>query len=91
MIYVLIITLFVRAVHKVTELMLVIVYRVETITVYFALKMIYSVQNATQVTEQTQVKNALLAKTQIVKNVELTIKTVTLVTKVMLKTALVPV
>ena len=50
-IYVLIITLFVRAVHKVTELMLVIVYRVETITVYIALKIIYTVQNATQVRE----------------------------------------
>ena len=90
-IYVVMITLFVRAVNKVTELIQAFVHRVQTITVYFVLKIIYTVQNAGQVTEQTQVSNALLAKTQIVKNVELTIKTVTLVTQVMLKTTLVSV
>ena len=50
-IYVVMITLFVRAVSKVTDLINAFVHNVETITVYFALKIIYSVQNATQVTE----------------------------------------
>ena len=50
-IYALMITLFVQAVHKVMELIQAFVHRVQTITVYIALKIIYSVKNARQITE----------------------------------------